>query len=43
MQVCMIVVTGAAADFGHLLLHQGDDRVIGKTAALDAVVVNDVA
>jgi hypothetical protein len=39
----VIAITGAAADFGRLCIHQRDYRMIGEPPALDAIVVNFVA
>ncbi len=43
MPVIVIVITRSAANFCRLAIHQRDDGVVGKTTALDAVIVNNIA
>jgi hypothetical protein len=39
----VFLVAGAAADFGGLFVHEGDDGVIGEPLTFHAVVVDDIA
>ena len=43
MPVIVVAVTGAAAHFGGLAVHQRHDGVIRQAAALDAEIVDDIA
>ena len=40
MQVHVLVIAGPATHLGDLIVHDGDDRMIRKPAALDAVIVD---
>jgi hypothetical protein len=39
----MLVIARPATDLGHLLTQHRDDSMVSEAAALDAVVVDDVA
>ena len=41
--VVMIVIAGAAPNFGGLCVDERNDGVVGYATTLDAVIVNDVA
>ena len=43
MKIRMLVITGPAAHLRDLTIHHGDDRVVRQPAALDAMVVYDIA
>ena len=42
MAVIVVVIAGPAANFGRSAAHQRNNGVIGNTAALNTMIVNDV-
>ena len=41
--VIVVVIAGAAANFGSLTIHQGYNRVVGNAPALDTVIIDHIA